>query len=52
MPDKNSPASLKRPHEPLAREIGAMDHDDPRWIELIDEMSALTVNNAELKLKN
>ena len=29
-----------------------MDPDDPRWIELIDEMSALTLISAEMKLKN
>ena len=36
----------------LAREIGAMDPDDPRWIDLIDEMSALSVIRAEMKPKN
>jgi len=36
----------------IAWEIGAMDPDDPRRIELIDEMSALTLISAEMKSKS
>ena len=35
----------------LAREIGAMDPDDSRHVELIDEMSALSLISAEMKPK-
>ena len=52
MPDnKLAPTSIEFLNErmnQLAREIGAMDPDDPRWIELIDEMAALRVISAKM----
>jgi len=35
----------------LARQISAMDPDDPRRVELIDEISAFSLISAEMKAK-
>jgi hypothetical protein len=55
MPDnKLAPTSIELLDEcmnRLAREIGAMDSDDPRRVELIREISALTLIRAEMKPK-
>jgi len=53
-PNKLSPTSIELLNQrmnQLAREIGAMDPDDSRRIELIDEISALSLISAEMKLK-
>jgi len=50
--DKLSPPSIELLNQrmnQLAREIGAMDPDDPRRVELIDEMSAFGLIRAEMK---
>ena len=55
MPDNklSAPRSeiLNQRMNQLAREISAMDPDDPRRVELIDEISALSLISAEMKAK-